>query len=99
MSHKSLLQVFLEVRKAYDSMYRGQCMEISMGYGMGHNTARLIDHHWDSLIFVPNPKRFLGTAFSMGRGVTQGDPAPPMIFNIFVDAVVRAVLKVVCVPQ
>ena len=35
----------------------------------------------------------------MGRGVTQGDPTSPMIFNIVVDAVVRATLEVVCGPQ
>ena len=35
----------------------------------------------------------------MGRGVTQGYPASPMIFNIVVDAVSRAVLEVVCGPQ
>ena len=43
--------------------------------------------------------RFLGKPFGTGRGVTQGDPAPPMKFNIVVDAVVRAVLEVVCGPQ
>ena len=31
--------------------------------------------------------------------MTQGDPAPPMIFNIVVDAVVRAVLDEVCSLQ
>ena len=43
--------------------------------------------------------RFLGFYFSTGRGVTQGGPTSPMIFNIVVDAVVRAVLGVVCRPQ
>ena len=31
--------------------------------------------------------------------MTQGDPASPMIFNIVVDVVVRAVLDVFCSPQ
>ena len=35
----------------------------------------------------------------MGRGLTQGDPTPPMIFNIMVDAVVRVVLDGACRPQ
>ena len=34
-----------------------------------------------------------------GRGVTQGDPVSPMIFNIVVDAVVREVLDMVCGNQ
>ena len=35
----------------------------------------------------------------MGRGLTQVDPASPMIFNIMVDVVVWAVLNVVCGTQ
>ena len=54
---------------------------------MVHNTARLLSHHWDSLIFVPKAKSFLGMAFGTGRGITQEDPASSMIFNIVVEAV------------
>ena len=49
--------------------------------------------------FPPKAKRFLRTAFGMGRRVTQGNPTSPMIFYIVVDVVVRAVLEVVCRPQ
>ena len=45
-------------------------MEILWSYGMGHNTVRLITHHWDSLIFVPKAKIFLGKPFGVGIGVT-----------------------------
>ena len=83
------------MRKAYDYLDRSQCIEIMRGYGMVQNTARLIDHHWDSLIFPPKAKRSPGKAFITGRGVKQGDPTSPMIFDIVVDAVVRAVLEVV----
>ena len=66
---------------------------------MGQNMPGPIPSHWDNRQFVPNARRFLGKAFITGRGVTQGDPASPMIFNIVVDAVVRAVVVVVCGPQ
>ena len=33
------------------------------------------------------------------KKVTQCDPVSPIIFNIVVDAVVQAVLDVVCIPQ
>ena len=36
--------------------------------------------------------------FGTGIGFTQGYPASPIIFNIVVGAVVRAVLGVVCGP-
>ena len=96
VSHKPLFQVFLYVRKAYDSLDRGRCMEILRGYGIGQNTVRLISHHWDSLIFVPKVRRFLGTSFVMERVSMQGYPLYPIIFNIVVDTVVRVVLEVVC---
>ena len=45
IAHEPLFQVFLDVRKVYDSMYRGQCMVIMQEYGMVHNSLRLISHH------------------------------------------------------
>ena len=53
ISNKLMLQVFLEVRKAFDSLNRGRYMGILRWYGMVQNTARLIDHHWDNLHFIP----------------------------------------------
>ena len=38
-------------------------------------------------------------ALGTGRGVIKGKPTSPTIFNIVVDAAVRAVLEVVCGPQ
>ena len=32
---------------------------------------------------------YYGTSFGGERGGTQGDPLPPTIFNVVVDAVVR----------
>ena len=38
---------------------------------------------------VPRAGGYYGTGFKGGRGVTQGDPLSPTIFNVVVDAVVR----------
>ena len=51
------------------------------------------------LTFFPKTSRFLGMAFGTGRGVTKGEPASPMIFNIVVFAVAIDVLEVVFEPQ
>ena len=48
LAHEPLFQVFLDIRKAYNSLYRGQCMGILWRYGMVQNMACLISHHWDN---------------------------------------------------
>ena len=50
-------------------------------------------------MFVLKVKRFQGTPFVTGRGVTPRAPPFPMIFNIVLDAVTRETLKVFCGPQ
>ena len=99
LAHDSLFQVFLEIHKAYDSLDRGRCLEVLLGYGMGPNLARLLTAYWDRQRIVLKTGKFLGKEFKTGRGLTKGDPASTMIFNIVVDAVVRAVLDMVCGPQ
>ena len=68
-------------------------MEILRGYGMGPNMDRLLVHHWDNQQFVPMAVIFLGKSFCTGVGVMQGNPAFPIIFNIVVYVLVRAVLS------
>ena len=65
---------------------------------MGPSMAHLLTHHWDNQQIAPKAGRFLGKLFGTGIGITQGDPTSPMIFNIMVDAVARAVLSEVYGP-
>ena len=66
---------------------------------MRSNLAGLLETYWKRQQIVPKVGKYPGTAFGTGRGVTQGDPTSPIIFNSVVDAVVRAVLEEVCSPQ
>ena len=63
------------------------------------NLAQLLKSYWDRQSIVPKTGKFLGKGFRTGRGLNQGEPASPMIFNIVVDAVVRSDLDVLCVTQ
>jgi hypothetical protein len=45
---------------------------------------------------VAKASGYYGDPFGVTRGVTQGDPVSPTIFNIVVDAVVRYWLSQVC---
>ena len=46
-SHEHIFQVFLDVRKAYDSLGRVQCLEILRGYGISPNLDILLTHYWE----------------------------------------------------
>ena len=71
-------------------------MELLRRYGLGTNLSGLIDNYWKRQKIIPKVLKCMETEFGTGKGVTQGDPASPMIFNIVVDAVVRKVLGIVC---
>ena len=42
-----LYQIYLDLRKAYDALDRGRCLEILAGYGVGPNLIRLQKKFWD----------------------------------------------------
>ena len=50
-------------------------------------------------MMVTKAGKYYGRPFSTVRGVTQGDPVSPTLFNIIVDALFRATLQEICVPQ
>ena len=68
-------------------------MEILVGYGVGPNMLRLIKHFWDTALLVCRAAGYYGGPFQAFRGVTQGGPLSPRIFNMMVDAVVREWLR------
>ena len=45
--HEPLFQVFTDVRKYYDYLYRGICTEILRGYGLGTNLHILLHMYWE----------------------------------------------------
>ena len=56
---------------------------------------RLIRFFWDNAVLVCRAGGCYGTPFRSHRGVTQGGPFSPRIFNVMVDAIVREWLRLV----
>ncbi len=54
---------------------------------------RLIKHFWDKVELACRAEGNLGRIFKALRGVTQGGPLSPKIFNVLVDAIVREWLR------
>ena len=55
---------------------------------MGPRYRLLVQTYWRRLKMVARAVGYYGAVFHGERGVTQGDPLSPIIFNAVVDAVV-----------
>ena len=89
MREEVLYVILLNLQKAYDALDRSRCLDILDRYGVGPQSRRLLQTYWRRLMMVERAGRYYRTAFKEVRGVTQGDPLSPTIFNVVVDAVVR----------
>ena len=89
MREEVLYVIFLDLTKAYDALDRSRCLEILEGYGVSPSARRLLTIYWRHLTMVARSSGYYGEAFKGARGVTQGDPLSPTIFNVVVDTVVR----------
>ena len=80
--------IILDLHKTYDALYSSRCLEILEGYGVCPNSRRLLINYWRRLTMVARAGGYYRTAFGGERGVTQGDPLSPTIFNVVVDVIV-----------
>ena len=70
-------------------MYRSRCLDILEGYDVGPSARRLLTTYWRRLTMEARAGGYYVEAFKGARGVTQGDPLSPTIFNMVVEAVAR----------
>ena len=80
--------IFLDLTKAYDALDRSRSLEILEGYWVGPQARRILRTYWGKSTMLAQTGGYYGTGFKGVRGVTQGDPLSPTIFNVVVDAVV-----------
>jgi hypothetical protein len=95
IKRKTLFQVFLDLKKAYDTLHRGRALDTLQAYGVGPNILRLIRRNWKAQKLVPRQSGFHGPVVTPGSGNTQGGIFSPVAFNIQVDNVVRHWLSLV----
>ena len=80
---------FIDLRKGFDAMDRERLMEILEDRGVGPNLRRLVRVFWEMATFCCQAGGNHGRPFKAFRGVTQGGPLSPRLFNIMVDAIVQ----------
>ena len=87
MREEVLYEIFLDLHKAYDALDRDRCLDILAAYGVGPWAIRLLRRYWNRHMMVARAGGYYCAPFKGFRGVTQGDPLSPTIFNVVVDAV------------
>ena len=89
---ETIYQIYLDLRKAYDSIDRNRVLRIMEVYKVGPNIRRYIRKIWEKQHFMLRQAGFYSDTINVERGVTQGDIDSPIIFNIIIDAVLQNVM-------
>ena len=88
IEQEALYMVFIDLRKAYDTMDNGRCLKILEAYGVGPNIRRLLNYFREEAELVCRASGRYGALFKAHQGVTQCWPISSRIFNMMVDVVV-----------
>ena len=81
---KNFCTLFIDIKKAYDSVDREKMFGILKLYGFGPHALAILRSVYEDQIFLRLDGR-LGSPFSSGRGVRQGCLLSPLIFVIVLD--------------
>ena len=87
--HNPLSLVFLELRKAYDTLFRERHIQTFEGYGAGLCLCRLLETLWDHQKVVPRQHVYHILALLSARVTTQDGVISPTLFNVVVDNFIR----------
>jgi hypothetical protein len=84
-----LYQIYIDLKKAYVTLDRGQMLNILAAYGVRPKMLALQKHFWDLAQLVCRAGGNYREPFSAKRGITQGGLFSSLMFNVCADAIVR----------
>ena len=87
------VMLFIDFRKAFDSIHRGLLMKILLAYGIPQELVDLIRRMYDGTLARVLTEDGLTEAFLILAGVMQGDTLAPYLFIIVIDYVMRVCLE------
>ena len=88
MREAVFFNIFLDLQKAYGALDWYRYLEILAAYRVCPRTIRILWRYWDHLTMVARAGGYFGLPFKGYRGMTQGYPMSPTLFNVVVDAVI-----------
>ncbi|MCP4493478.1 MAG: hypothetical protein GY820_40160, partial [Gammaproteobacteria bacterium] len=87
------VMLFIDFKKAFDSVHRGLLMKILLAYGIPHQIVSLIEGMYTNTIAKVITDDGLTEAFLILAGVIQEDTLAPYLFIIVIDYIMRTTLK------
>ena len=90
---RPLFMCFIDLRKAYDSVNRDLLWKAMREYGITEKIVKILNSLYDNTRAKVRVKGKLSEFLSLKTGVKQGCVLSPLLFNIFMDWVVRRVMK------
>ena len=91
--NRCFAKAYIDLTKAYDSVNRWALWKVLKLAGVHHKLLDLLeDLHTGTLAAVRLDGR-VGPAFEVKAGVRQGCVIAPMLFNIFMDFVIKKALE------
>src|SRR6185295_15905866 len=92
---KELYMCFIDLRKAYDSVNRDLLWRVMREYGVSEKIVRIVNSLYENTRAQVRVNGSLSEFLSLKTGVKQGCVLSPLLFNIFLDWVVKRVMKAV----
>ena len=83
-----LFEVFLDIWKACDTLYRERALDLLALYKFCPRTFQLLWMYWDRLTMVAKVGKYFRRPFKGYRGITQGHPLSSTIFKVVLDSVI-----------
>ena len=87
------VMLFIDFKKAFDSLHRGLLMKILRAYGIPHEIVCLIERLYDNTIAQVITEDGLTEAFLILAGVMQGDTLAPYLFIIAIDYILNKAME------
>ena len=87
--HNPLLLLFLDLRKAYDTIVSERLILTLEGYGARPSLCVLLEAFWAHQQVVRRHNGFLGPALIFTRGKTQGGLVSLKLFNVVVYNIIK----------
>lgn len=90
--HDPAVAVFLDQEKAYDRVHPGYLRGVLLHFGFPDSLITSLSRLFFGTQVHISINGHLGKPFQQGRGLRQGDPLSPLLFNLVFEPLLRSIL-------